>query len=95
MRPTPEAMRGVCGRLGLAAPDAPDAEVAAAFDRLVAAEAIYLHKKGGVYRRMHEARSSDDERAVVVYEHLWPHPRGVWVRDAAEFDQPERFARLS
>ncbi|HEY0052847.1 MAG TPA: DUF1653 domain-containing protein [Caulobacteraceae bacterium] len=94
MRPTLEAMRGVCGRLGLCGSGASDAEVAAAFDRLVAEQPIYLHKKGGVYRRMHEARSSDDERAVVVYEHLWPHPRGVWVRDAVEFDQPERFARL-
>lgn len=55
---------------------------------------IYLHKKGGVYRTLMEGRSTDTGAAVIVYEHLWPHERGVWVRDLAEFHEPSRFTRI-
>jgi len=66
-----------------------------AFDDLCRTHSLYLHKKGGLYRKLYDARSSEDERAVVVYEHLWPHPRGVWVRPADQFNEPDRFRRLT
>ena len=45
------------------------------------------------------ARHSETEESMVVYEHLWPHERGLWVRPAALFfgqlaDGSPRFAPL-
>lgn len=42
--------------------------------------ATHRHYKGGLYRYIGVARHSETEEAVVVYEHLWPHARGLWVR---------------
>lgn len=61
--------------------------------------ATHRHFKGGLYRFVGEARHSETQEALVVYEHLWPHDRGLWVRPAAMFhgDRPEggrRFALL-
>lgn len=56
---------------------------------------LYRHKKGGVYRKIGEGRHADDGSAVVIYEHLWPHERGLWVRDKAEFEEPGRFERIT
>jgi len=83
-----EARDAVCVALG--AEPSQDA-----FDDLCRTNDIYLHKKGGLYRKLYDARHSDDESAVVVYEHLWPHKRGVWVRLADQFYEPERFRRLT
>jgi hypothetical protein len=57
---------------------------------------LYLHKKGGIYRKMYEAlRATPAEPIpVVVYEHLWPHQIGTWVRDKEEFESPGRFERI-
>ena len=52
---------------------------------LIEDEEIYLHKKGGIYRKLYDARHADGDD-VVVYEHLWPHDRGVWVRRKEEFE---------
>ncbi len=82
-----EARDAVCVALGREASQA-------AFDDLCRTHELYLHKKGGLYRKLLDARSSEDESAVVVYEHLWPHKRGVWVRPANQFYEPERFKRL-
>jgi hypothetical protein len=57
--------------------------------------ALYRHKKGGVYRKLYEGRHADDGSAVVIYEHLWPHERGIWVRNKAEFEEPGRFERIT
>jgi hypothetical protein len=62
-----------------------------AWAHLVSRNDVYLHKKGGVYRKLHEA----NQGTVIVYEHIWPHERGVWVRDRAEFEDPGRFVKLS
>jgi hypothetical protein len=45
------------------------------------------------------ARHSETEESMVVYEHLWPHARGLWVRPATLFfgqlaDGSPRFAPL-
>ena len=48
---------------------------------------------------MGEARHSETLETMVVYEHLWPHARGLWVRPADMFfgqlaDGSPRFAPL-
>lgn len=57
------------------------------------------HYKGGLYRYIDTARHSETEESMVVYEHLWPHARGLWVRPADLFfgqlaDGSARFAPL-
>ncbi|HYF21951.1 MAG TPA: DUF1653 domain-containing protein [Caulobacteraceae bacterium] len=47
--------------------------------------ATHRHFKGGLYRYVGEARHSETLEPMVVYEHLWPHERGLWVRPAAMF----------
>ncbi len=49
-------------------------------------EQYYRHLDGGLYRFVSLARSADTAKDVVVYEHLWPFERGLWVRDRAEFE---------
>lgn len=50
------------------------------------ADTYYQHVDGGLYRLVAHARSADTERDMVVYEHLWPFDRGLWVRDREEFE---------
>ncbi len=47
--------------------------------------ATHRHYKGGLYRYIDTARHSETEESMVVYEHLWPHARGLWVRPADLF----------
>jgi hypothetical protein len=54
------------------------------------AEQYFRHLDGGLYRFISHARSADTEGDVVVYEHLWPFDRSLWVRDRAQFET--RFA---
>jgi hypothetical protein len=49
--------------------------------------ATHRHYKGGLYRVIGVARHSETEEAMIVYEHLWPHERGLWVRPAAMFNE--------
>lgn len=49
-------------------------------------EQYYRHIDGGLYRFVAYARSADTTLEVVVYEHLWPFERGLWVRDRTEFE---------
>lgn len=61
--------------------------------------ATHRHYKGGLYRYVDTARHSETEESMVVYEHLWPHARGLWVRPADLFfgqlaDGSPRFAPL-
>ncbi|CAB3735450.1 hypothetical protein LMG26689_05396 [Achromobacter animicus] len=61
--------------------------------------ATHRHYKGGLYRYIGTARHSETEESMVVYEHLWPHARGLWVRPADLFfgqlaDGSARFAAL-
>ncbi|MFC4159274.1 DUF1653 domain-containing protein [Chitinimonas lacunae] len=53
----------------------------------------FRHTDGGLYRFIADARHSEDQSAVVVYEHLWPFTPGVWVRPAQEFH--DRFTPIS
>lgn len=65
------------------------------FNSFVQKETVYLHKKGGIYRKVIEAQSSDDPtKTVVVYQHLFPHQVGFWVRDKVEFYDEGRFNLL-
>jgi hypothetical protein len=48
--------------------------------------ATHRHYKGGLYRVIDVARHSETEEAMIVYEHLWPHERGLWVRPAEMFN---------
>jgi hypothetical protein len=36
-----------------------------------------------LYRVIGVARHSETEEPMIVYEHLWPHERGLWVRPEA------------
>ena len=61
--------------------------------------ATHRHYKGGLYRLIGTARHSETEEALIVYEHLWPHARGLWVRPKDMFegtleDGRKRFAPL-
>ena len=61
--------------------------------------ATHRHYKGGLYRAIGPARHSETHETMVVYEHLWPHERGLWVRPAVLFngtlaDGSPRFAKL-
>jgi hypothetical protein len=47
--------------------------------------ATHRHYKGGLYRVTGVARHSETEEPMIVYEHLWPHERGLWVRPAEIF----------
>ncbi|UTU07826.1 hypothetical protein CcrC1_gp140 [Caulobacter phage C1] len=60
---------------------------------LEAPGAIYTHvKKGGIYRRMGEAKYAGDAAAqtlegvmMAVYEHLYPYAHSFFVRPQSEF----------
>ena len=41
---------------------------------------------------MAHARSADTEGDVVVYEHVWPFDKSLWVRDRTQFEA--RFASV-
>lgn len=49
------------------------------------AQATHRHYKGGLYRVVGTARHSETLEPMVVYEHLWPHEPGLWVRPAEMF----------
>lgn len=55
---------------------------------------LYRHKKGGIYLRLFSGTNSETLKREVVYLHLWPHKVGVWIRDQAMFEEPDRFAPL-
>jgi hypothetical protein len=48
--------------------------------------ATHRHYKGGLYRVVGSARHSETLENMTVYEHLWPHERGLWVRPQAMFE---------
>lgn len=56
---------------------------------------LFRHKKGGIYRLVHRGRHADDGSRVVIYQHLWPHQVGLWVRNEAEFFEEGRFVRIA
>jgi hypothetical protein len=47
--------------------------------------ATHRHYKGGLYRLIGVAKHSETLEPLVVYEHLWPHAPGLWVRPEAMF----------
>lgn len=67
----------------------------------LAPEATHQHKKGGLYRFMGLVRDADtgglalhqSGDVLVVYEHLYPHEQGFWLRRSDEFNDG-RFRRL-
>jgi hypothetical protein len=55
---------------------------------------LVRHQDGGIYRYHSTARHTDDQRELVVYEHVWPFATGqVWARPANEW--PSRFTPIS
>lgn len=66
--------------------------------RLRAGEATHQHYKGGLYRLLGPLMDADTGLPVpakhprqtpgrVVYEHVYPHERQLWVRDREEFEE--------
>jgi hypothetical protein len=47
--------------------------------------ATHRHYKGGLYRALGEATHSETGEKLIVYEHLWPHNRSLWVRPSAMY----------
>ncbi len=61
-------------------------------------EATHRHYKGGLYRMLDVIHQKDKE-SLVLYEHLWPHERGLWLRPVELFmgkleDGRDRFAKI-
>ena len=60
---------------------------------------IYLHKKGGIYRKIKEGPMPEGDHGaaniIVNYEHLWPHERAEAYRFKAEWEAPGRFVRIT
>ncbi len=58
-------------------------------------EATHQHFKGGLYRLLGHALDADTGEAIlgkdglprVVYEHVYPHARQIWVRDRSEWEE--------
>lgn len=55
---------------------------------------LYLHKKGGIYRKQDERPLIDTEITVVNYEHIHPHARAPGCRSKAEWITPGRFVKI-
>jgi len=65
------------------------------------AKATHRHYKGGLYRFLDVIHQSNDDskESLVLYEHLWPHVRGLWLRPVEMFfsnlvDGQPRFKKL-
>lgn len=54
-------------------------------DALNAYGDVYRHYKGGIYRALDIARHTETQELMVVYEHLWPHEHGIFVRPQEMF----------
>ena len=48
--------------------------------------ATHRHYKGGLYRVVGVAKHSETLEPMIVYEHLWPNPPGLWVRPKEMFE---------
>ena len=62
--------------------------------------ATHRHYKGGLYRRIFEAKHSEIDEIMTVYVHIWPQDTSPWVRPAEMFhgrleDERVRFAPLA
>lgn len=49
--------------------------------------AIFLHYKGGIYRAVLDAKYTETGERLVVFEHLYPHPRSYFARPFEELFQ--------
>lgn len=47
--------------------------------------ATHVHYKGGIYRVIGTAKHTETEEKLVVYEHLFPHEKSLFVRPEAMF----------
>lgn len=65
---------------------------------LRAGDATHQHYKGGLYRLLGPVRDAETGKAVeastlgnpggrVVYEHVYPYMRELWIRDRFEFEE--------
>lgn len=64
--------------------------------RLRAGDATHQHFKGGLYRLLGPVRDSvtggplkyqKGGAEVLIYEHVYPHPRELWARSVDEFNE--------
>lgn len=56
---------------------------------------LYLHKKGGIYRKQDERPVLDTDITVVNYEHIHPHERAPGCRTKSEWETPGRFVKIT
>ncbi len=65
----------------------------ALLDSLSPSAQYFLHRYGGLYEFLSVGKSTVDASPVVVYRHVWPYAREVWVRPQPEWSS--RFTELS
>lgn len=61
--------------------------------------ATHRHYKGGLYRRLFEAKHTETGDMVTIYVHIWPHNVSPWARPMEMFhgrleDERVRFMPL-
>ena len=56
-------------------------------------DTYYLHKDGGLYFTLEQAKSTVDQADVVVYRHTFPFEPQVWVRPLVEWTA-DRFTKI-
>lgn len=50
--------------------------------------ATHQHYKGGLYRVLGEGMHTETKEVMVIYEHLYPHERTIWLRPKEIFFSP-------
>jgi hypothetical protein len=48
-------------------------------------EQFYKHKCGGIYRFLCEAINKDNNSTMIVYEHVYPFDKKIYVRNKDDF----------
>ena len=53
----------------------------------MAPDYTHQHYKGGLYRYVGKAFHTEDEEMVVIYEHVFPHQKQLYVRPKQMFEE--------
>lgn len=72
-----------------------DIAILACWAFVIKAHDLYLHKKGGIYRKQDERPVLDTDLVIVNYEHIHPHERAPGCRLKSEWETPGRFVKIT
>ena len=76
-------------------PNPDKAPVDALWAQAIVHSDLYLHKKGGIYRKQDERSVLDTDIVIVNYEHIYPHARAPGCRLREEWQTPGRFVKIT